>query len=88
MLMRDHLEIPQSAESVTGELNTAHRAIAEALIDRDGELAERLLAEHLDRVSAWIRPSEQNPRTPAAGRSNGRTAAPGRSNARKRTRRS
>jgi DNA-binding FadR family transcriptional regulator len=54
LLMRDHLTIPQSAESVTGELNRSHSAIAKALIERDGERAERLLVEHLERVKRWI----------------------------------
>lgn len=65
MVMRDYLDLPESDAQVTGELNRAHRAIAEALVARDGDLAERLMSEHLENVKEWIRPVPARP--PARG---------------------
>jgi DNA-binding FadR family transcriptional regulator len=68
MLMRDYMTIEESDRKVTEELNSSHRRIAEALIDRDGDKAERLLSEHLEHVEAWIRPDGGSRRTKAAPR--------------------
>jgi DNA-binding FadR family transcriptional regulator len=56
MLMHDSMQAPRS-KAVTAELNTAHRAIAEALIAGDSAAAEELMQQHLDRVKTWIRPA-------------------------------
>jgi DNA-binding FadR family transcriptional regulator len=60
MLMHDSLRAPRS-RAVTAELNQAHRAISEALIAGDAEVAEQLMLQHLERVKTWIRPSSRKP---------------------------
>ncbi len=68
MLMRDYMTVEESDRKVTDELNRSHRKIAEALIDRDGDKAERLLLKHLEHVEAWTRPEDGSRRTKAASR--------------------
>lgn len=65
LLMRDYMTVDESDRRVTDELNSSHREIAVALMERDGDKAEDLLLKHLEHVETWIRPPERRRRAKA-----------------------
>lgn len=60
---------PEEAEAWAHEVHRAHEKVAEAIIARDTNLAERRMQRHLEALTGWLRPTAaKNGRLPRTSR--------------------